>query len=56
MSPNDDGIPPPAVGCEHWRREHRTDLCPMGHCGRCRYLERLEFPLPAPGARPEERP
>jgi hypothetical protein len=37
----DPGALPVAVGCEHWRREHRADLCPMGGCQRCRYLERL---------------
>jgi hypothetical protein len=32
---------PKAPGCEHWRREHRDDLCPMRHCQYCRYLEKL---------------
>lgn len=32
---------PMAPGCEHWRREHRADLCPMAVCKRCRFLERL---------------
>ncbi|GHH30126.1 hypothetical protein [Streptomyces rubradiris] len=32
---------PTAPGCENWRREHRADVCPMGTCQRCRYLERF---------------
>lgn len=32
---------PAATGCEHWRREHKEDLCAMSYCERCRYLEKL---------------
>ena len=32
---------PMAPGCEHWRREHRDDLCPMSTCRRCQYLKRI---------------
>lgn len=39
--PTADQIPPPAVGCEHWRQEHRADLCPIPTCGRCRHLGKL---------------
>lgn len=40
-SVEDPEVLPMAPGCEHWRREHRADLCPMGACQRCRHLERL---------------
>ncbi|QXE36195.1 hypothetical protein KQY30_20060 [Streptomyces sp. GMY02] len=32
---------PSAPGCEHWRREHRADLCPHPTCDRCRHLAKL---------------
>ncbi|MFF7198312.1 hypothetical protein ACFZAM_31970 [Streptomyces sp. NPDC008079] len=31
-------IPAAATGCEHWRREHRSDLCETARCARCQYL------------------